>query len=146
VFSVSDGTPRDRIQFELYRNRLFYGWQKGEKFDLIRARVSDWEVGRWYHVAVSVSGGTATIFRDGQALISPRSHGASINTPVRAPIDIERPKHAYLGLLVANNVRKKQFLGGQIDDVQFYERALDEQAIRFIYEHPGATYSERTTP
>lgn len=146
VFSVSDGTPHDRIQFELHGQRLLYGWQKGDRFDLIPARVSEWERGRWYHIAVSVSGGTVSLYRDGHSLITPRSHGTNLNTSARAPIDVDRPTHAYLGFLVANHNRKNQFLGGEIDDVQFYGRALDEQAIRYLVEHPGETFSESVTP
>lgn len=141
VFSMSDGTPRDRVQFELQNRWLYYGWQKGDRFDYVSARVSDWKTDRWYHVAVSVSGGKVTIYRDGKALIAPRSSGAVIGTRVRAPIDVEQPTHAYLGFLVSNHARRKQFLGGLIDDVQFYGRALDERAIQFLYEHPGETYS-----
>ena len=146
VFSMSDGTPLDRVQFELHNQWLYYGWQKGDRFDYVPARVSEWKANRWYHVAVSVSGGRVTIFRDGKALIAPRSHGRVIGTRVRAPIDVEQPTHAYLGFLVSNQSRRKQFLGGQIDDVQFYGRALDERAIRFLYEHPGETYTEGLTP
>ena len=87
-----------------------------------------------------------TIYRDGQALIKPHSYGEIIGTRVRAPIDVDQPTRAYLGFLVANHAQNKQYLGGQLDDVQFYGRALDEQAIRFLYEHPGETYSERMTP
>ncbi len=104
--------------------------------------MSEWERGRWYHVACSVSGGNVTIYRDGQALIKPRSYGEVIGTRARAPIDINRPTHAYLGFLVSNHAQQKQSLGGQLDDVQFYGRALDEQAIQFLYEHPGDTYSK----
>jgi hypothetical protein len=146
VFSMSDGTPRDRIQFELHGKSLLYGWQQGDRFDHVRARVSEWERGRWYQVAVSVSGGNVTIYRDGKALIKPRSYGEVIGTRVRAPIDVDQPTRAYLGFLVANQAQHKQYLGGQLDDVQFYGRALDQQAIQFLYEHPGATYSESLTP
>ena len=73
----------------------------------------------------------------------PRSHGTKINTPTRAPIDVARPTHAYLGLLIANHMHAKQFLGGQIDDVQFYGRALDEAAINFLYENAGKTFVGR---
>ena len=141
VFSVSDGTACDRVQFELHGRWLYYGWQKGDRFDAIRARVPEWESGRWHHVAVSVSGGTVTVYQDGKALMAPQSHGAIIGTPARAPIDVERPTHAYLGFLVSNHKREGQFLRGQIDDVQLYGRALDEQAIRFLFEHPGETHS-----
>jgi hypothetical protein len=140
VFSMSDGTRYDRIQFELQGNRLLYGWQKGPQFDQIRARVPEWKRGEWYHIAVSVSGGAVTIYRDGRALNSPRSIGTSISTPTRVPIDIENPSHAFIGQLTANHANQRQFLGGKIDDVQFYSSALDERAIRFLYEHPGETY------
>ena len=146
VFSMSDGTPRDRVQFELHGQWLYYGWQEGDVFDHIRARVSDWERGRWYQVAVSVSGGSVTIYRDGQALIKPHSYGEWLGTRARAPIDVDHPTHAHLGFLVSNHVHQEQFLGGQLDDVQFYGRALDEQAIKFLFENPGAIYSERLSP
>lgn len=146
VFSMSDGTPRDRVQFELHGQWLYYGWQEGDVFDHIRACVSDWERGRWYQVAVSVSGGSVTIYRDGQALIKPHSYGEWLGTRARAPIDVDHPTHAHLGFLVSNHVHQEQFLGGQLDDVQFYGRALDEQAIKFLFENPGAICSERLSP
>jgi hypothetical protein len=140
VFSVSDGTPRNRVQFERFGNLLLYGWQKGGNFDHIAADVAGWETGRWYHVAVSVSGGMVTLYRDGHALQAPCSRGMQINTPSLGPIDLEKPTHAYIGYLIANHANAPQFLGGKIDDVQIYRRALDERAIRYLYEHPGQTY------
>jgi hypothetical protein len=101
--------------------------------------VSAWEPDRWYHVAVSVSGGTVTIYRDGRALIDPRRTGGVINTPAIAPIDLKNPSAAYLGRVPLNHVQQEQFLGGDLDDVQLYGRALDEVAIRYLFEHPGAT-------
>lgn len=146
VFSVSDGTPQDRVQFERSGNLLLYGWQKGGKFDHIAADVAGWEQGRWYHVAVSVSGGYVTLFRDGRALNAPRSSGMSIGTPSRGPIDVAKPTHAYIGYLIANHVNSPQSLAGKIDDVQIYGRALDERAIRYLYEHPGDTYHDTVKP
>ncbi len=140
VFSVSDGTPRNRVQFERFGDLLLYGWQKGGDFDHIAADVAGWDAGRWYHVAVSVSGGLVTLYRDGRALQAPCSRGMKINTPSLGPIDINKPTHAYIGYLIANHANIPQFLGGKIDDVQIYGRALDERAIRYLYEHPGETY------
>ncbi|MEX0936395.1 MAG: LamG-like jellyroll fold domain-containing protein [Pirellulales bacterium] len=141
VFSVSDGTERQRVQFELHGPWLFYGWQQGDYFDRISAGVSGWESDRWYHVAVSVSGGNVTIYRDGQALIEPRRTGGVINTRAIAPIDLVNPTVACLGRVPSNDVQQEQFLGGDLDDVQFYGRALDEVAIRYLFEHPGETLS-----
>ncbi len=142
VFSVSDGTKRDRVQFELHGNQLLYGWQKGAQFDQITGRVSGWERERWYHIAVSVSGGAVTIYRDGRPLNSPRGRGVKINTRTRVPADIDRPTHAYIGQLIANHANSKQFLAGKIDDIQFYSRALDGRSVRFLFEHPGQTFHE----
>lgn len=146
VFSVSDGTQRDRVQFERDGNRLLYGWQKGGEFDHIAAGGAGWEQGRWYHVAVSVSGGFVTLYRDGRALDAPRSSGMKIGTPPRGLIDIVKPTHAYIGYLIANHADTPQSLAGKIDDVQIYGRALDERAIRYLYEHPGETYRDASKP
>lgn len=137
IFSMSDGTPRNRVQFEISRNRLLYGWQKGGQFDHVAAGLPEWEAGRWYHVAVSVSGGFVTLYRDGHPLLAPRSTGMQINTPSLGPMAVEKPTHAYIGYLIANHINQPQALGGKIGDVQIYGRALDERAIRYLYEHPG---------
>jgi hypothetical protein len=81
-----------------------------------------------------------TIYRDGRALIEPRRTGGVINTRAIAPIDLKNPSAAYLGSLPSNHAQKQQFLGGDLDDVQIYGRALDEVAIRYLFEHPGATF------
>jgi len=142
VFSMSDGTRRDRVQFEIHGNTLLYGWQKGPQFDHITGRVSGWDRRRWYHIAVSVSGGAVTIYRDGKPLNSPRGRGTKINTRTRVPADIHRPTHAYIARLIANHNNREQFLAGRIDDIQFYSRALDDRAVRFLFEHPGRTFHE----
>jgi len=144
VFSVSDGTPRDRVQFELHGDSLLYGWQQRGYFDQIQARVPGWEAGRWYHLAVSMSGRAVTIYRDGRALVT-RSTGTKLNTSSVALSDLNDPTHAYIGVLIANHANQKQFLLGKIDDVQFYNRALDEQAVRYLYEHPGTTWDAAVT-
>jgi len=144
VFSVSDGTPLDRVQFELHGKSLLYGWQQGAEFDQVQARVTDWEKGRWYHVAVAMSGRAVTIYRDGCALVT-RSTGTKLNTSSVALSDLNAPTHAYIGYLIANHANQKQFLFGKIDDVQFYNRALDEQAVRYLFEHPGTTWDAAAT-
>ncbi|MGQ0633685.1 MAG: LamG-like jellyroll fold domain-containing protein [Planctomycetaceae bacterium] len=151
VFSVTDGTTLDRVQFGVLSNMLYYGWQKGrqsvqsdaDQFDFVAARVGEWQRGRWYQIGVSVSGGTLILYRDGQAVITPQSFGKLLGTRVRAPIDIARPKYACLGDLMLSDRATGHFLDAPIDDVQFYGQALDEQAIRFLFDHPGQTYSGR---
>ncbi len=143
VFSFSDGSPRNRVQFELHGNRLLYGWQQGSRFDAIQGRVPGWEKGRWYHVAVSVSGGSLTIYRDGLALNS-QSLGQKISSKTLALIDVKGATHAFIGYLPSNHSQLPQTLGGQIDDVQFYRQALDEQAVRYLYEHPGEAYQDQS--
>ena len=88
---------------------------------------------------MSVSGGNVTIYRDGRALIEPRRMGAALNTRAIAPIDLKNPTAAYLGRLPSNHADQPQWLGGELDDVQLYGRALDEVAIRYLFEHPGST-------
>jgi hypothetical protein len=141
IFSLSDGTPQDRVQFELHPGQMIYGWRQGDEFDDIRARVPSWEKGRWYHVAVSVSGTTVTIYRDGHA-VATRSTGSKINSRTMVLSDVDHPTHAYIGFLIKNHNGEPQYLRGKIDDVQFYRRGLDERAIRYLYEHPGETYRE----
>ena len=143
VFSFSDGSPRNRVQFELHGNRLLYGWQQGARFDAIQGRVPGWEKGHWHHVAVSVSGGSLTIYRDGLALNS-QSLGQKISSNTFALIDVKGATLAFIGRLPSNHSQLPQTLGGQIDDVQFYRQALDEQAVRYLYEHPGEAYHDQS--
>jgi hypothetical protein len=144
MFSVSDGTRLDRLQFELLGKSLLYGWQQGGQFDHVQARVPEWKRGRWYHVAVAMSGRAVTMYRDGRALVT-RSAGIKLNSASVALSDLNKPTHAYIGHLISNHANQKQFLFGKIDDVQFYNRALDEQAVRYLFEHPGATWDAAVT-
>lgn len=140
VFSFSDGTPRNRVQFELWGNLLVYGWQRGALFDAVQGRVPSWESGRWHHVAAMVSGGKVTLYVDGNHLVS-RSTGHRINSETLTPSDLVGSTQAYIGLLPSNHNHKPQRLGGMIDDIQFYGRALDEQAVRFLFENPGEVFT-----
>jgi hypothetical protein len=82
-----------------------------------------------------------TIYRDGRALIEPRRTGGVLNTQAIAPIDLKNPSAAFLGRVPWNHVGQQQLLGGDLDDVQLYGRALDESAIRNLFEHPGVPLS-----
>ena len=140
VFSFSDGTPRNRIQFERWGNLLVYGWQQGPLFDAVQVQAPTWESGRWHHVAVMVSGKEVTLYCDGCHLIS-RSIGHRTGSQTLAPFDLGNLTEAYIGLLPANHDHQPQRLDGQIDDVQFCGRALDERAIRFLFENPGEVFT-----
>jgi len=145
VFSFSDGTPANRVQFELLGMSLLYGWRSGSSFDHIRGRVPRWGRDRWFHVAVSISGGVVTIYRNGE-ILSSRASGVKINTKPMSLVDVENPTSAFVGYLHRNHVDKPQRLGGQIDDIQIYRYALDAEAIRFLYENPGVSWKGADTP
>ena len=146
VFSVSDATANQRVQFETGGPRLSYGWQRGNSFDRISAAAPGWERDRWYHLAVSVSGGDVMIYRDGRALIKPRRTGEAHNSQALAPVDLKSPSVACLGRLPCNDVGQQQVLNGDLGDVQLYGRALDEATISYLFEHPGIPLSSGKPP
>ena len=121
------------------RSGCLHGWQKGSLFDAVQGNVPEWEAGRWYHVAVTVSGREVSLYRDGMPLIS-RSTGQRISSQSLVPCDLDGLTEAYIGRLPSNHNHKPQRLGGQIDDVQFYGRALDEKAIRYMFENSGNVF------
>jgi len=141
IFSFSDGTSDNRIQFEKWGNQLIYGWQQGGSFDAVGGKASDWNKGDWHHVAVTVSGREVTIYLNGTRLVS-RATGQRVGLAVLAPSDLTRATKGHLGLLPANHNGKPQWMDGQIDDVQIYGRALDEAAIEDLFEQPGAVNTE----
>jgi len=144
LFSFSDDSPRNRIQFERWGNQLIYGWQQEGGFDAVQGNVSGWESGRWHHVAVTFSGREVALYFDGRLLTS-SAIGQRISSPILAPSDFSNLTHGYIGLLPSNHDQQPQRLNGQIDDIQFYGRALDEKAIRFLYEHPGEVFGTSET-
>jgi hypothetical protein len=139
VFSMSDGTRFNRLQFERYKNRLLYGWQKGNFFDSVNAIV-DWEKDKWYHVAYSCSGGRITLFRDGKEL-NGNTQGR-LNTAALGPLDFTKMNRAHIGILIKGTPSKNfpdsiQKLRGQIDDFQIYNSALTEEQVRKVFQNPG---------
>lgn len=140
IFSMSDGTKHNRLQFERYKNRLLYGWQKGKFFDPIYALVK-WEKDRWYHVAYTYSGGNISLYRDGVEVLGSQTQGR-LNTKALGPIDYSNLSHAYIGRLYKGTPSSDfpdsiQKLMGQIDDFQIYGNALTESQLKFLYENPG---------
>lgn len=142
LFSFSGDTERQRIQLFLARRFVRLGWQDGLHFDSMNGRVDGWEPGRWYHVAVTVEGGVARLYRDGR-LLGSGSVGTKIGTPVSNPSLVKGASHAYFGRLEDGSQgggAGPQWYEGQMDDVQIYNGALDRDAIRYLYEHPGASW------
>lgn len=140
VFSMSDGTKYNRLQFERYKNRLLYGWQKGKIFDPVYELVH-WEPNRWYHVAFTYSGGHLSLFRDGVQLVDSSTQGR-LGTRVLGPIDFTKMTHAYIGRLYKGTPSPEfpdsiQKLMGQIDDFQIYDSALTENQLKYLFENPG---------
>ncbi len=137
-FSISDGTQKNRVQFERWGGRLIYGWQQGAMFDAVQGNVSDWQDDRWHHVVVTASGPQISLYFDGVPLVS-RSTGQRINSDSVIPADMPAADRSYIGYLPANHHDGPQKLEGMIDDVQLYGRALDEESIRYLFENPGET-------
>ena len=80
-----------------------------------------------------------TIYRDGEWLNS-QSYGKWISMKPLPPGDLVNPVHAAIGLLKSNHAHERQKLDGPIDDVQIYRRALDAQAVRSLFQDPGAVW------
>jgi len=140
IFSMSDGSKNNRLQFERYQNRLLYGWQKESFFDSVSAFVT-WEEDKWHHVAFSLSGGRVSLFMDGKKCAHNVSLGR-LNTQILGPSDFNVLDRAYIGILKKGTPSENfkdsiQKLKGQIDDVQIYKSALNEEQIRHLYENPG---------
>jgi hypothetical protein len=142
IFSLSDGTVENRVQFNLNKRFLAYVWEnQSSHWDSVPGRIDGWETGRWYHVAVSVSDQRVKLYRDG-VMVGSGIVGVQIGTRPPSLAEVENPSQAFLGYLNqgrALDLVEPQRFGGQMDDVQIYGRALDAEAIRFLYEHPGET-------
>lgn len=146
LFSLSGESEQSRIQCHLAKKYVIYGWQNGLHYDSISGRIDGWENGRWYHVAVVFRDGVVRLYRDG-LLIGSGSVGGKIGTPVGNPSTVENATRAYLGRLHDGRQGEEaasQWFGGQIDDVQFYSGALDEDAIQFIYQYPGEPWAPKS--
>lgn len=141
LFSLSDGTEADRVQFHLNRRHLVFGWQNGAHYDAVNGKIDQWEPDRWYHVAVTMRRGMIHLYRDGEQVGS-SSAGHKIGTRISSLSSVERPTHCYLGKLSAE---RPQFFGGAIDDVQIYAKAVLGKNIRYLYEHPGELWDPRGT-
>lgn len=140
IFSMSDGTKNNRLQFERYKNRLLYGWQKGQFFDPVYSIVN-WEKDRWYHVAYTYSGGHISLFRDGVEILGSQTQGR-LNTKILGPMDFPNLTHAQIGRLFKGTPSPDfpdsiQKLLGQIDDFQIYGNALTEEQLKFLFDNPG---------
>jgi|GEM_PF-937967 len=155
IFSISDATDRHRVQFERSGDLLYYGWQNDRHWDAVRAMPNGgWNHNQWYHVAVTVNDQSVTLYRDGQILIGPCSTGVLLGTPVQRPIDLARKNCALIGKADRSRsgiVRQKgwkpsQFLAGEIDDLQIYNRSLKADAIRYLYANPGESFPRISSP
>lgn len=148
VFSLSDGTDSHRVQFHLNRRHVVFGWQNGLHYDAVSGRVSDWEPGRWYHVAVAVRDGMVWLYRDGQRIGS-SAVGSKLGTPILSLSGVQNPSHAFLGRLPDGGPGAKvtpQWFGGALDDVQVYTIALSAKSIEYLYQNPGKPWRPHDIP
>lgn len=144
LFSISGDSERERVQLYLARGFVRYGWQNGPLFDSISGRVDGWESGRWYHVAFTMEGGIARLYRDGE-LIASGSVGSRFGMPVSSPSQVRNPSHAYLGWLADGRQGKEtapQWFEGRMDDVQIYSGSLTPEGIQFLFENPGQAWTQ----
>jgi hypothetical protein len=146
LFSLSGDSERHRVQVYLASRFVRFGWQDGLHFDSISGRVDGWTPGQWYHVAVTVAGSVAHLYRDGE-LIASGSVGSNIGTPISNPSLVNNAAHAYLGRLEDGRQgadSAPQWITGHLDDVQLYAGALSQQAVQFIFKNPGETWTPTT--
>ncbi len=140
LFSISDGTARNRVQFSLNNKNLVYLWQnESAHWDSLAGQVEGWHPDQWYHVAVSVSSSGVRIYRDGELLTS-GSTGIQIGTPALRLSDIRDPKDVFLGRVregTGGTLLLPQWFGGVMDEAQLYSGALDHAEIRFLHGNPG---------
>jgi len=143
VFSLSGETEQHRVQFYLTRGFVRFGWQDGLYFDSISGGVDGWNADQWYHVAVTAGDGVVRLYRDGE-LLGSGAVGSNIGAPISTPSMVKDASRAYLGRLHdgrqgAGTVH--QWFTGQIDDVQIYSGALNNEAIRFLHANSGEVWS-----
>ena len=144
IFSISANSERNRVQLFYTRGFVHFGWQDGLHFDSISGRVDGWEPGKWYHIAASVEGGVARIYRDAERIAS-GAVGAKIGTPVCNPSLVKDASHAYIGWLFdarqGSGVTAQKYRG-VLDEVQLYSGALGLEALKFIYKNPGQAWRQ----
>ena len=146
LFSLSGESEQQRVQFYLTRRFLRYGWQDGLHFDSISGKIAAWQPDRWYHVAVTVREHVVSLYLDSE-LVGSGAAGSKIGTPVSSLSSVVAPVHAYLGRLEDGRQGAEtaaQWFEGDMDDVQMYSGALSQQAIQFVFDHPGEVWSARS--
>ena len=143
LFSLSGESEKHRVQLYLASRFVRFGWQDGLHFDSISGRVDGWNSDRWHHVAVTAKDGIVRLYRDGELLAS-GSTGSKIGTPISTPSRVKNASHAYLGRLEDGRQGPEsshQWFKGQMDDAQLYSGVLSQEAIQFIFEHPGVPWT-----
>jgi len=146
LFSIAGESEQHRVQVYLTRRFLRFGWQDGLHFDSISGKIAAWQPDRWYHVAVTVGEQVASLYVDGE-LVGSGAAGAKIGTPVSSLSSVVDPVHAYLGRLEDGRQGAEtaaQWFKGEIDDVQIYSGALSQDAVQFVFDHPGKVWSARS--
>jgi len=134
LFSWSDGTLNRRMQVELHRDRLHFGWQNGGGWQGFGTPPLRWEKGKWYHVVFvndRVNGKGIGRSNDGvwasdANVLGPAGLGPAVT-------------HVQLGAL--NGAYR---FGGRIDDVRLYGIALCRADIRALFD--GRPVSGRPAP
>jgi hypothetical protein len=151
IFSISDGTIHQRMQLSTWNKALVFLWQNGAHLDVANAiAFKEWEPDRWYHVALVHNKSGVALYCDGERL-GWFTRGKRLGSKPATLQSLQQPTQMRLGSVPAgyragiNHVIPLYFSGG-MDDVQLYSIALDEDAIRYIYDNPGREWSPEKSP
>lgn len=107
-------------------------WINGEHPTLTSAK-TDWQPGRWYHVAATYDGQAMRLFLDGQEdPASPRHQSGLIDTAPTTCCVAGGPSHAHLP--------------GAVDEVRVYPRALAPDEVRQSYQRGHEAIARRKGP
>ena len=138
VFSASDGTALQRVQLQVHRGSLAYGWQVGLQFDAISGAVKGWRRDQWHHVAVTFAYGQVSLYRDGR-LVGSGKYGRKLGLPARGPSELKQIRNVQFGRLPDASPGQDEWpqqFGGDLDDIQIYSTALPAEAVKVLFNTP----------
>lgn len=151
IFSISDGTAHQRMQLSTWNKTLVFLWQNDAHLDVANAvAFEEWEPDRWYHVALVHNMSGVALYCDGERL-GWFTRGKRLGSKPATLQSLQQPTQMRLGSVAGgyragtNHAIPLYFTGG-MDDVQLYSIALDEDAIRYIYDNPGREWWPEESP
>ncbi|MBN1417934.1 MAG: glycoside hydrolase family 97 catalytic domain-containing protein [Planctomycetes bacterium] len=124
LFSFSDGTLSHRIQVEVHRDALGFGWQDGGGFRNFMTEPLSWQPERWYHVVF------VNDVREGKSILRSNDLARKTDSNTLSPADLRSPvTRVEIGSLCG-----AYSFNGCVDDVRLYDRALALPEQLALYE------------